>query len=115
MLGLWQATLASMFAPGLALRGPPGSMDLAVTQLVEEYQGAMRLFVLSLFLFMLTALLWCARLGRAQRVRARLREHDCASTTAQARLQLVTRDPPPFLLPVSSTLSTGRGRGTRGT
>jgi hypothetical protein len=61
MLALWQATLASMFAPGLALRGPPGSMDLAVNQLIDEYQGAMRLFVLALFLFMFTALLWCAR------------------------------------------------------
>ena len=60
MLALWQSTLASMFAPGLALRGPPGSMEMAANQLVEEYQGAMRLFVVSLFLFMATALLWCA-------------------------------------------------------
>jgi len=65
MLSLWQATLASMFAPGLALRGPPGSMDMAVDQLVEEYHGAMRLVTTSLALFLMTVLLWCAhsRLG----------------------------------------------------
>jgi hypothetical protein len=68
MLALWQATLAAMFAPGLALRGPPGSMDMAVNQLMEEYQGAMRLFVLSLFFFMTTAILWCARRGAAAAV-----------------------------------------------
>mmetsp|Transcript_11368 Transcript_11368/g.38778 ORF Transcript_11368/g.38778 Transcript_11368/m.38778 type:complete len:379 (-) Transcript_11368:272-1408(-) len=58
MLSLWQATLASMFAPGLALRGPPGSMDMAVDQLVEEYHGAMRLVTTSLALFLMTVLLW---------------------------------------------------------
>jgi len=58
MLALWQATLASMFAPGLALRGPPGSMDMAVNHLIEEYQGAMRLYIISLFVFLTTALLW---------------------------------------------------------
>lgn len=67
MLALWQATLASMFAPGLALRGPPGSMDMAVNQLIEEYRGAMRLFVISIFLFMTTALLWCAPAAGAAR------------------------------------------------
>lgn len=60
MLSLWQATLASMLAPGLALRGPAGSMEVAVNQLMEEYRGATRLFAISLFLFMLTAVLWCA-------------------------------------------------------
>jgi len=58
MLALWQATLASMFAPGLALRGPPGSMDMAVNHLIEEYQGAMRLYIISLFVFLITAMLW---------------------------------------------------------
>mmetsp|Transcript_2045 Transcript_2045/g.5853 ORF Transcript_2045/g.5853 Transcript_2045/m.5853 type:complete len:268 (-) Transcript_2045:204-1007(-) len=58
ILALWQATLASVFAPGLALRGPPGSMDMAVNQIVEEYEGSMFLFGISLFFFMVTALLW---------------------------------------------------------
>lgn len=89
MLALWQSTLASMFAPGLALRGPPGSMDMAVNQLIEEYQGAMRLFVVSVFLFMTTALLWCARsqkvAGQVFRVRiTRL----CPHAPAHARRML---------------------------
>lgn len=60
MLALWQSSLASMLAPGLALRGPPGAMDVAVDMLVEEYHGAMRLASTALMLFAATVLLWSA-------------------------------------------------------
>jgi len=33
-------------------------MEMAVNQLIEEYKGASQLFAMSLFLFMLTAVLW---------------------------------------------------------
>ena len=55
LIAVMNTTLLSMMGPGLALRGPDGSMHPAVDGMMEEYQGAYLNFVLGLIAFHFSA------------------------------------------------------------
>lgn len=58
LIAIMSVTLLALMAPGLALRGPDGSVDTAVTALVEEYRGAYQHFYLGLVFFFLSNALY---------------------------------------------------------
>jgi hypothetical protein len=58
LLAVMNTTLLSMLGPGLALRGPDGSMHPAVDGMMEEYQAAYLNFVLGLIFFHFSAALF---------------------------------------------------------
>ena len=71
LIAVLNTTLLSMMGPGLALRGPDGSMHPAVDGMIEEYQHAYLNFVLGLIAFHLSAAIFgwltfsCARADTA--------------------------------------------------
>lgn len=98
LIAVLNTTLLSMLGPGLALRGPDGSMHKAVDGMMYEYRKAFFTFGLGLIAFHFSALLfgWLmfrtrarARVGRAaRRQRARGRPSDLtrpARVRARAR------------------------------
>ena len=58
LIAVMNTTLLSMMGPGLALRGPDGSMHPAVDGMIEEYQYAYLNFVLGLIAFHFSAALF---------------------------------------------------------
>ena len=58
LIAVMNCTLLSMMGPGLALRGPDGSMHPAVDGMMEEYQSAYLCFVLGLIAFHFSAALF---------------------------------------------------------
>ena len=58
LIAVMNTTLLSMMGPGLALRGPDGSMHPAVDGMIEEYQYAYLNFVLGLIAFHFAAALF---------------------------------------------------------
>ena len=58
LIAVMNCTLLSMMGPGLALRGPDGSMHPAVDGMMEEYQSAYLCFVLGLISFHFSAALF---------------------------------------------------------
>jgi len=58
LIAVMNTTLLSMMGPGLALRGPDGSMHPAVDGMMEEYQSAYLCFVLGLIAFHISAALF---------------------------------------------------------
>ena len=58
LIAVMNTTLLSMMGPGLALRGPDGSMHPAVDGMMEEYQSAYLNFVLGLIFFHFSAALF---------------------------------------------------------
>ena len=58
LIAVMNTTLLSMVGPGLALRGPDGSMDPAVEGMMEEYHHAYLNFVLGLIFFHFSAALF---------------------------------------------------------
>ena len=60
LLTVVNATLCAILGPGLALRGPDGSMHNAVQGMMTHYRFTLACFTLGLVCFMLSALL-CAR------------------------------------------------------
>ena len=72
LIAVLNTTLLSMMGPGLALRGPDGSMHPAVDGMMIEYRTAYYSFVLGLIFFHLSAALFswliyvsCARAAGA--------------------------------------------------
>lgn len=68
LVAVLNSTLCSMLGPGLALRGPDGSMHKAVDEMMEEYRLTFFFFGIGLVAFHFSALLfawlefiWCAR------------------------------------------------------
>ena len=55
---LWSCMLVTMMAPGLALRGPEGSLVRCLDIVAEEYQSALVYFIAALFFFFASAILW---------------------------------------------------------
>ena len=51
LIAVMSTMLLSVMGPGLALRGPNGSMDVAIQGMLEEYQSAYHHFVLGLVIF----------------------------------------------------------------
>ena len=58
LIAVINCTLLSMMGPGLALRGPDGSMHPAVDGMMEEYQTAYLCFVLGMIAFHFSAALF---------------------------------------------------------
>lgn len=58
LLAVMNTTLLSMMGPGLALRGPDGSVHPAVEGMIAEYQQAYLCFVLGLICFHFSAVLF---------------------------------------------------------
>ena len=58
LIAVLNSTLCSMLGPGLALRGPDGSMHRAVDGLMLEYRLTFLFFVMGLIAFHLSALLF---------------------------------------------------------
>ena len=58
LIAVLNSTLCSMLGPGLALRGPDGSMHRAVDGLMMEYRLTFLFFTLGLIFFHLSALLF---------------------------------------------------------
>ena len=58
LIAVLNSTLCSMLGPGLALRGPDGSMHRAVDGLMLEYRLTFLFFTLGLIAFHLSALLF---------------------------------------------------------
>jgi hypothetical protein len=68
LIAVMNAMLCSMLGPGLALRGPDGSMHRAVDEMLEEYRLTFFFFGIGLVAFHISAILfawvefiWCAR------------------------------------------------------
>ena len=55
---LWSCMLVTMMAPGLALRGPEGSLVRCLDIVAEEYQSALVYFIAALVFFFASAILW---------------------------------------------------------
>ena len=93
LIAVMNTTLLSMMGPGLALRGPDGSMHPAVEGMVFEYNTAYICFVLGLIAFHFSAALfawlmftWCAAAPLAPDAR------DIPATNAfNGRRRLLTR------------------------
>jgi hypothetical protein len=58
LIAVMNTTLLSMMGPGLALRGPDGSMHPAVDGMMEEYRAAYLNFLLGLIFFHFSAALF---------------------------------------------------------
>ncbi|KAG8462380.1 hypothetical protein KFE25_012200 [Diacronema lutheri] len=58
LIALFNATMCAMLGPGLALRGPDGSMHRAVDGLTIEYRICFLFFALGVLAFFLSALLY---------------------------------------------------------
>jgi len=58
LIAVINSTLCSMLGPGLALRGPDGSMHKAVDEMMEEYRLTFLFFGLGLLAFHISALLF---------------------------------------------------------
>ena len=58
LIAVMSTTLLSMMGPGLALRGPDGSMHPAVDGMMEEYRSAYLNFLLGLIAFHVSAALF---------------------------------------------------------
>ena len=58
LLSMWVSMLTSMLAPGLALRGPQGSMDACVRMIGEEYQSALFILACALLMTFVSAMFW---------------------------------------------------------
>ncbi|KAL1507711.1 hypothetical protein AB1Y20_007324 [Prymnesium parvum] len=58
LFSMWGCMLVTMLAPGLALRGPQGSMDLCVNIVAQEYQCSVFIFSGSLVMLMVSTVLW---------------------------------------------------------
>ena len=58
LLCMWVSMLVSLLAPGLALRGPDGSMHECVRMIGEEYEYALAIFACALLMFFVSAILW---------------------------------------------------------
>ena len=71
LIAVMNTTLLSMVGPGLALRGPDGSMHNAVQGMMTHYRFTLACFTLGLVCFMLSALL-CMRPSQTRVARARL-------------------------------------------
>ena len=61
LLTVVNATLCAILGPGLALRGPDGSMHNAVSGMMVHYRFTLACFTLGLICFMLSALLCAPR------------------------------------------------------
>jgi len=59
MIAVINAMMCSMLAPGLALRGPDGSMHRAVDAMLEEYRLTFFFFYLGVIAFFFSAMLLC--------------------------------------------------------
>ena len=58
LLCMWVSMLVSLLAPGLALRGPDGSMHECVRMIGEEYEYALAILACALAMFFVSAILW---------------------------------------------------------
>jgi hypothetical protein len=58
LFAMWGATLITMLAPGLALRGPQGSMNRCVDMVVQEYQYTLFLFTCALVGLLFSCIIW---------------------------------------------------------
>ena len=58
LLCMWVSMLVSLLAPGLALRGPDGSMHECVRMIGEEYEYALAILACALLMFFVSAILW---------------------------------------------------------
>eukprot|EP00302_Diacronema_sp_CCMP2436_P009538 CAMPEP_0179885532 /NCGR_PEP_ID=MMETSP0982-20121206/30334_1 /TAXON_ID=483367 /ORGANISM="non described non described, Strain CCMP 2436" /LENGTH=266 /DNA_ID=CAMNT_0021781125 /DNA_START=472 /DNA_END=1269 /DNA_ORIENTATION=+ len=58
LIALFNSTLCAMLGPGLALRGPDGSMHTAVDGMTIEYRICFLFFVLGVLAFFMSALLY---------------------------------------------------------
>lgn len=58
LIAVLNSTLCSMLGPGLALRGPDGSMHKAVDEMMEEYRLTFLFFAVGLLAFHVSALLF---------------------------------------------------------
>ena len=95
MLTVVNATLCAILGPGLALRGPDGSMHKAVDGMMTHYRFTFMCFALGLLCFQVSALLyswmqfsWGAPPAQLRAARAR-----CPAPRACARAHAILRFP----------------------
>lgn len=110
LLTVVNATLCAILGPGLALRGPDGSMHNAVQGMMTHYRFTLACFTLGLVCFMLSALLCNAALTpRASKsLHTPSRLLDALSSTPHRLPPCLL--PPPRLAQTHGCSSTGRSR-----
>jgi hypothetical protein len=110
LLTVVNATLCAILGPGLALRGPDGSMHNAVQGMMTHYRFTLACFTLGLVCFMLSALLCNAALTpRASKSLHTLSRLLAALSSTPHRLPPCLL-PPPRLAQTHGCSSTGRSR-----
>ena len=98
LVAVMSTTLLSMMGPGLALRGPDGSVHPAVDGMMEEYRSAYLNFLLGLIAFHFSAALfgWLTTLASTFAKPAHLRcRSGCSRTILSLRKVQPRRTPLP--------------------
>lgn len=58
IFALWGSMLITLLAPALALRGPQGSLEVAVDLAMQEYQYVLALLALALIMLLVSTAIW---------------------------------------------------------